>query len=307
MYARRCTVRRLVPVGATLTLLLAFWSACTGVARADAPSASEWPVERNAQALGRREFKIGLWSFDGGITDWLEVGTLWAPWVLVSPNIHVKSRLLHRGPWSLAAEVTFLTLDFEHLDWFGYDDLSGRLYLLPATLAVDVEAHPRVLVGLSATYSAVHSTPRFDATDAGGTGAYDTLYASGHLTARASDRWWIVTELDWVLFQGLVAIGDLDTQTDDFTTVTGSASANVDAIAPGRGGDIAVSAVYRGGNFGLRFGVGYGNWVVPRLRLVVPKGIPFLLFDVFARFGGTTAPTTEPDADVSQLLSARRF
>jgi len=276
-------------------------------ARADAPPASEWPVERNAQALGRREWKIGLWGFDGGATDWLEIGTLWVPWLVVSPNVHLKSRMLHRGAWSLALELSFLTLDFEHLDWYGYDELSGRLYVVPASLYVDVEAHPRLLVGLSATYGAVHTTPNFDSGEADGTAAYDTLFVAGHLTARASPRWWIVTEATWVLYQGLGAIGRVQGQPDDFTTVSGSATADVEAIEPGRGGSLAVSAVYRSRRFGLRFGVGYGNWAVPRLCLVVPNAIPFALFDIFARFGGTAPAAEAASADVAGMLRTGTF
>ena len=278
--------------------LVATLCAVGGPVRADAPPASEWPIERNAQTLGRREWTVGLWGFDGGATDWLQIGTLWVPWGLAAPNIHLKARLFHRGQWTMSTELSFFAVNLDNLAWYGQDDLSGRLYDLPLGLALDWEAHPRLLVGLSTSYAPIMTTPPFDATGLKGSGAYDTFVLSGHLTARAAPRWWLVAEADWVLYQGLVAVGDVSGQTDDYTTVSGSAQADVAPISPGRGGAITLSSIVRAGSFGFRIGGGYGNWVVPRLRGAFPDRIPIVLFDIYARFGGRTADADEVSSPV---------
>ncbi|HEY6879611.1 MAG TPA: hypothetical protein VI299_16405, partial [Polyangiales bacterium] len=104
--------------------------------------------------------------------------------------------------------------------------------------------------------------------------------------ARVHPKLWLVTELDWVLLQTAGAVGHVDTQLSDAIHVTGKVSSVGDPINPARGGALTVSLVVRARRFGLRFGVGYGNWVLPRLRVPVPVALPFVVMDIFGRFGG---------------------
>ncbi|HEY6878637.1 MAG TPA: hypothetical protein VI299_11495, partial [Polyangiales bacterium] len=85
----------------------------------------EWPIERNAQQLGAKEWKIGLFGLDVGVHRRMQVGTLWPTWAIGGPNVHLKAQLLNLRGWSLAGELSLFYLRLEHLRWYGVRDVAG--------------------------------------------------------------------------------------------------------------------------------------------------------------------------------------
>lgn len=252
-------------------------------------SYDEWPVERNAQQLQQREWKIGFSGLEVGAHDRLQIGTLWIPWIAGGFNLHAKVGIVQRERWRFAFETTALTMNLSNLAWYGIEGVSGRLSLVPFELRADYKAHKRVQLGLGTTYAFAYTSPEYNAEDARGAGEYDTWMLSGHVTARASKRLWVITEVDWVLWQSAAASGEVTTSVDAFTSVHGEARGETEAIEAFRGGAALITLVTRAKRFGFRLGIGYGNAVIPRIRTAIPTAIPFGTIDIFARFGGKWA------------------
>jgi hypothetical protein len=249
-----------------------------------AAHAQEWPIERNAQLLAGGELKLGLFGIDVGLHHRVQLGTEWATWVLGGPNIHLKLLLVDHHDWKLAVDTSFFYVNLDHLKWFGVDDVRGHLMVLPVELFLDKQLHPRWLLGLGSGYAATHTSPKYDPNSIRGAGAYDTWFAHGSAHFRAHPRLWLLLEVDWILHQRAAASASFERELDDYTTVNGRAHVKASTIEAGRGGAITLSLVVHVHRFGLRFGVGYGNFVLPRTRLVVPDAIPYLVFDLFGRF-----------------------
>lgn len=265
-----------------------------GSARADsAPPANEWPVERNAQQLHAAEWKLGLFGVDVGVHERLQLGTLWPTWVLLGPNLHAKALLVARHGFQFSAEASAFYLNLAHLRWYGLDDVTGHFIAVPVELFLDKQVTPRLLLGLGAGYSVIHTSPRYDPKSFSGAAAYDSLLLRGHLTGRVGPKVWIVVELDWVLHQLGAAAGSIDTQLTDYIHARGRATAIGKPIEPARGGAITTSIVVRARHFGFRFGIGFGNFVMPRVKLVVPLAIPFFTLDIYTRFGGRRASSED--------------
>jgi hypothetical protein len=89
--------------------LLAAWLASGS---ASAAAGDEFPHldERTALMLGAKRLKLGILSFDYGISERISIGTDPPPWVaraflpVLIPNLHLKLSILERGPVSLAVQ-----------------------------------------------------------------------------------------------------------------------------------------------------------------------------------------------------------
>ncbi|MET0286747.1 MAG: hypothetical protein ABW352_19860 [Polyangiales bacterium] len=250
------------------------------------PPASEWPVERNARQLAGGEWKLGLFGVDVGLHRRLQLGTQWATWAVAGPNLHLKLMLVEHRGWQLALDSSFFHVKLDNLRWFGLEDLTGRLTVFPVELFVDKVVHERWLLGIGTGYALTHASPRYDLDQFSGAGAYDSWIAHGSATWRALPHLWLVGELDWILHQRTAAAGSFEARIDDYTSIEGRARLGGAAVEAARGGAITLSMVLHARRFGLRFGLGYGNFVLPRTRLVIPDAIPYFVFDLYGRFGG---------------------
>jgi hypothetical protein len=166
------------------------------------------------------------------------------------------------------------------------DDVRGQLLVASAELMLDVELSKRVLFGLGPSYSMTQLTSDYNQQSYAGTGAYDSLFARGHLTLRAARRWWVILEGDWILYQLSGAIATIDMRLNEDVELTGRVRAVTPPLDKWRAGAVTLTNEVRFGPFGLRVGIGYGNFVIPRVRIVVPRAIPYATFDAFIRFGG---------------------
>lgn len=255
-------------------------------ARADAPSWSEWPVERNAQLLEGGEIRLGIFGLDFGLHDRFQLGTLWPTWFLLAPNLHAKLLVIDTEPVDLALESSAFYFNLEHLNRVGVDDVRGHLLVASGELTLDFHLGKRALFGLGGTYSLTDATSDYNQRRYAGTGAYDSLIARAHLTLRAARRWWLIIEGDWTVYQLSGVIADVDTRLSEDVEVTGRVRAITPPLDRWRAGAVTVTNEVRFGPFGVRVGLGYGNWVLPRVRIVVPRAIPYVTFDAFIRFGG---------------------
>src|SRR5215471_10553404 len=101
--------------------------------------------ERTALMLGAKRLRIGLLSFDYGLTEQISVGTdppAWAARAFLPvfiPNLHLKASVLQRGPVSLAVQgaIYYVALKQE-------GSASGSLFVVPASLFASFRLHPRV-------------------------------------------------------------------------------------------------------------------------------------------------------------------
>jgi hypothetical protein len=270
-----------------LVLLVALF-ACLARARADAPSWDEWPVERNAQLLRGGELRLSLFGLDLGLHDRFQLGTLWPTWLLLAPNAHAKLLVIDTDALNLGVESSVFYVNLAYLHRLGVDEVRGQLLVASAELMLDLQLSKRVLFGLGNSYSMTHLTSDYNQRSYAGTGAYDSWFARGHLTLRAARRWWLIVEADWILYQLSGAIANVDTRVGEDIEITGRVRAVTPPLDRWRAGAVTVTNEVRFGPFGLRLGIGYGNFVLPRVRIVVPRAIPYATFDAFVRFGGAS-------------------
>ena len=269
-------------------------------AHGDAPSWDEWPVERNAQLLRGGEVRLSLFGLDVGLHDRVQLGTLWPTWLLLAPNAHAKLLIVDRSAAHLGLEASVFYVNLAYLNRLGVEDVRGKLLVASAELMLDLRLSKRVLFGLGPSYSLTQLTSDYNQQSYAGTGAYDSLFARGHLTLRAARRWWVILEGDWILYQLSGAIANVDMRVNDDVEVTGRVRAVTPPLDRWRAGAVTLTNEVRFGPFGIRIGVGYGNFVIPRVRIVVPRAIPYGTFDAFIRFGGGSEDEDEGDADETE-------
>jgi hypothetical protein len=94
----------------------------------------------------------------------------------------------------------------------------------------------------------------------------------------------LILQSRFLVFQVADADVDAADQLDEFTYVEVHGSARSRALEVEAAASVTVSLHLMLGGFNLKAGVGYGNWSLPLLNLVVPRQTPIAEFDLFWRF-----------------------
>ena len=93
----------------------------------DDDPATDW----TALTLHRNEWRLGLFRFQYGIVDSLQVGTQTLPWVLKISNLDLKWTVWSSGPWSVGLSGGIFSLKLQDYD---ADAADVRFYAAPLEL-----------------------------------------------------------------------------------------------------------------------------------------------------------------------------
>jgi hypothetical protein len=242
------------------------------------------PLAATGYLLPQGVVELGIFFMGVGVTDWLTVGLMPAPWVIapiiggVSINLSVKGGLPIGRFVNLALEINPMWVNVET------DDTSTEGWVVPINLAASVHPAERQNYSLAARYLGVSgvNASSIDEQEIAGT----VLTQAVQLIAQAQYQ---LTGAMAIYVQGSLQVWEQqmqvegEDQLDDQTTVEieGEASSTDNS----RPWNAALGAHFHWSSVNLRVGVGYGNFFVPRIGLtarlyqgVVPD------FDFYVRF-----------------------
>jgi hypothetical protein len=242
-----------------------------------------------AFTLRKNEWELGPFHANYGITDWLGVSTYVLPWVVLFPNVQVKLRLFSNERWALSLRPGLYYADFtlpHKLYGVGPDDADLKLWVVPIEAYVSRIIRHRFTLTGSAVYNYVTGTGSYDPQDVRGTAAASNAQIALGFEWRVNRIVALIVQSRLILYQEVGGAGTVNVDLDEHTTGQVSTNAKPAAFNSERGFSVSAAALFSWQHFHLRVGVGYGNYNVPGLNLVVPDRLPFPVFDLFWRFGG---------------------
>jgi hypothetical protein len=263
------------PAGATAAVAPA--AVDPAVAAAAAPAAAraahdDLPRldERTALMLGARRLKLGILSFDYGLTERISVGTDPPPWAarvflpVLVPNLHLKISVLQRGPVSLALRGAgyYVVLKDQ-------GSASGSLVAVPLSLFASFRLQERSWLHSELTYNYVRAfgTGALDQSGLGGRVATQAVQVGAMFEWRLTRIFSLTARGRYQVYTGPLAFQGSATL-DPYTTINvdGTAEPRVEHPWQAVGG---VAFLWR--HFHLILGAGYGYYFVPGMEIPYPK------------------------------------
>lgn len=251
-------------------------------------------LDTTAYSLYRRQFRIGFAKISYGIANWLQISTYTLPWILgaaleeVAPNLEFKSTFYNRRRLALSASFEFAegggdTTQIE-------DDMlveSKVNYLVFVTgLASSIRFNSHISTHLGGQFTATDVVGDSDPTgdEIRGVAVVNMLQIWGMLEWRVSPvvaltltgRWLpyvsdTIARAEFRVDESTGAIVEIEVEVFDLK--------NAFAVLPG--------AVFSWKRANLRMGIGYGDFFVESVGLVIPGSLTKNIageFDLFVRF-----------------------
>jgi len=237
--------------------------------------------EGTALILGKT-LKIGLLSFDYGLTDRVAIGTIPPGYVIklsepvVAPNLHLKVIPIHRGPYWLALQLAFFYLSISD------NTTAGSAVVLPLSIYNTYHVNDKVWLHGEVTYNSVFA-------EGAGNISRVTLHGAGttrSLQVGLLGEYRIRREISLTLtarvqvYTGVLAF-EGDTAPDSSTNADVQARITPRVSNPW---NIVPGVAFLWQRVRLTLGVGYGNYFLPGIDIplqgksVVPEGNLAVLF-----------------------------
>jgi len=227
-------------------------------------------LDATGYLLDRGQIEIGLWNFGYGITDWLNIGTVPAPWLIapvldgVSANLSLKLGFSVAQRWYLALEVNPIWVNFE----------TGRrkldAWLVPVTAGVSLRPVSRQSYSLAVRYAALTGDANTDIESHDIAGALVTSVVQ--VVAQAEYRF---THVFGLYLQGYLQVWEENLRFRAGARLDDRTRAAVDGELDPTDGErpwaIIAGAHFRWGVANLRIGVGYNEFFVTRIGLALRK------------------------------------
>lgn len=268
--------RRLVAAAALATLSRGP-SVHAGQAAPDEPRASApLPiVEDTAYTRERAHLRVGLLRLQAGVLDSLTVGTVWLPWVVKAPNLHIKWRFYLSE--TLAAAIHWSALTFSTRSLKSLEDKPGQARLSVTTFeplasyTLDARRRWTLSAGLPFTAVRVDGELTDGSFHGAADGAVDNLQVTSTLQHRTSRSVALLLHARYLVVQSARASANATTQLDDYTTLEAHGQGSTSALDFPHAWSVVPSVAYVGPRFFGRIGVGYGNWSLPVVNFVLPS------------------------------------
>lgn len=263
-------------------------AACCGCMLAARPARAEFEelTADNAHTLGSGDFVLGVFHLDFGVFDNLMVGTHTVPWLIGMANARVKWRLIHAGGLALSVGLSAFRLDLKSLQRFRQADLesTGIAWLVPAEAYASYRLTPELMLNFGAVVTSVSVQGKYSREQFEGAAAVTNGQWVGSLEWRWLEGLALIAQARWLVFQVAEGGASATEQIDEFTRVEVHGSARSHALEVKDAMSLTASLQVILGSFNLKAGVGYGNWSLPLINLVVPRKTPIAEFDLFLRF-----------------------
>jgi hypothetical protein len=268
----RCVARRVAAAALTASVVL--------VAR-DGHAYHEGDqriVDGTAYTLKRGTFDLGLFKQMWGPWDRLTLGTYLVPWVLRFANLDLKWRFYGGDPLSLSARIGFTR-------FVPKDVASGagsaELGIVPFELLGSWRFDDRWTLSAGALYTVVTLKGSYDPAKLEGLAAVTNLQVLANLEYRLTRVTAFVLAGRYLAFQNAGGRASATLTPDAYTTIELESVANTSALDFPHAFSIVPSVVFSWKTFNLRLGLGYGNYSVPMVNLVLPNKTVVPDFDLY--------------------------
>jgi hypothetical protein len=223
-------------------------------------------------------WKVGIWSVEYGAWGVLDVGTYWSPLLAQVFNAHLKWQLWHNDAWAVAARVGLFRLDLNRFD------TPAIFTVIPFELLASYKIDDAWRTSFSIFYSQVAVEGDFDSEDYEGVAAVSNLQLTSTTEWRLSRVWALYLHARVLVYQVAKATTAASFQPDDFTDVEVIGGAQTDAVDIEGAASLTLGMSASWESFNVRFGLGYGNYMIPGIYFVLPSKIPFPELDLYWRW-----------------------
>jgi hypothetical protein len=244
----------------------------------------------SAFTLHRNQWRVGLFQAEYGILDSWNVGTYTMPWILMpvakapALNLYTKWKFLQLDKWAAAIRLNAFYLQLNNLAVSGMEDGDFNATVFPFTVVTSHVFNDDWTASLESTW--VQTAIRGDVESAGDSSALGASAQSNLQFALTGEyrlskllalnfvgRW-----VPYVTAARIVSTAD----TGDGIEVDIEAEIAADGV---RNAWLAqVGFTYSWKYFNLQAGVGYGNLIVPGLKIAAAAKTIMPDFDVYFRF-----------------------
>lgn len=270
-------MRSLRPLALSFAALIAL---LPGAARAD-HTEEERIVDQTAYTLPKGRFQLGLFRQEWGPIDRLTVGTYALPWLLRFANAHLKWRIIGNDPVSIAASIGAFRFAPEALKKASGDAV---LTIVPFDLVGSWRIDDRWTLSPGFVYTVVTLKGSYDPAQLEGAAGVSNLQLVTTLEYRLSTVTAFVLHGRYLVFQNAQGRASSTLHPDRFTTVEVQAVASTDALDFPQAFSVVPSVVFSWKVVNLRLGLGYGNYSLPGINLVLPKKTLVPDLDFYVRF-----------------------
>lgn len=243
-------------------------------------------TDGSAYTEPERTLRVGLTGTRWGIIDRFTVGTSFLQWgLLQSPNVNAKLGVVRWDPLSVSLGTGVSYVDTDWLLWFDVgDDAHARVLVVPARLYTSVRISKRWSwhSGLEQTFVKVYG--RYDPSEVQGALVTSNMRAVGTLEWRPYRFMAVLLLARYMIFQTVGGTVGFDVPVDDRTSVAGTATATTGAFDFPHAFAVVPSVHLSWKRLNLRYGVGYGNYMIPGVNFTLPRRGVVPMVDVWWRF-----------------------
>lgn len=253
-------------------LLVNALTACVGLWSADAQA---WHTDKRrltdgtAYTLGKKVWKVGLWTIDYGLHDRVDVSTYWMPWFVRVANIGGKYEYRVNERLSLGTGLHAFRLDVQKLKT---DAAPLVITSVPWQLTGSYRLDQGITLSLQSIYTYMHVSGTFDEGSLEGAAAVSNLQLVTTLEKRLSQVTALLLRFRYLAHQWQPSASvTYVLHPDDYTTVKVVGAAGIDALDVKNAWSIVPGAAFSWKSAELRVGLGYGNLNIGGVNFVVQK------------------------------------
>jgi len=241
---------------------------------------------RAGNALSAYEIEAGLWRLSAGLTDWLTLSTYPPGWVLgaaaqsVPINAFVRLRPLNLKRISSTISAGVYRLNASNLV---DDSASLTATVIPLTANVAVSLTKSLSVEVEGTYVKAILDGEFPQSkwDVLGASTVDNVQAGCELQLALTSHVALFLKGQYLMYTGPLIVGS---SASNSAGSEANLEAEVQIESLQHAFSLATGADLSAAPFFARLGIGYGNFTVPELRLVLPYRTIFPEVDLGVRF-----------------------
>ncbi|MGZ3420690.1 MAG: hypothetical protein ACXWUG_02200 [Polyangiales bacterium] len=224
-------------------------------------------VTDTAYTLKKRTVDLGVFRQMWGPWDRFTVGTYAIPWAVGFANVDFKWRCYGGDPLALSARVGFVRFKPKTIaGGAGTADIG----IIPFELLGSYRFGERFTVSSGFVYTVVTLQGSYDPAKLQGAAAVTNMQYLATLEYRLSRVTAFVLSYRYLVFQVASGHASSTLHPDPYTTIELETMGHTNDLNFPRAYSIVPSVVLSWETFNLRFGVGYGNYSVPMVNLVLP-------------------------------------
>lgn len=251
---------------------------------------TERQTDFSAWSLSQGELRLGLFQQEVGIFDWWTVGTYTVPWLLIpvsrsfNGSLYTKFKFLDTGRFAASFQPKAFYLSFYDLQVQGLEDGDFQALIMPLELTTSLVINHHFSASLEATW--VQTLVNADAKTVDEHTALGAI-AQNNLQFALYGEYRLSRVVAFNLTTRLVPYSspvNLNGEAEATDATTVNLNADLQPDGPPVAWLVQPGAAFSWRTFNFHIGVGYGNVILPGVRIVSQRKFIVPDFDVFWRF-----------------------